>query len=164
MDDMAAMEQQVSRSAILTCSAFLISFTLLAASVMGASCPELSGRYLLQGEDGQVELVIQQIGCQTVTVIRKASYLGKASIERHNLKIDGRFHPDTPWFGGKDKVRTSADFIGDALEITVAPSRDGASTYWKTRYELLPNKDLSLAEFQKTTQSYSPGLVAHRQY
>jgi hypothetical protein len=99
MDDVAALEQKVSRSAILKYSAFLISFTLLAASVMGASCPELSGRYLLQWEDGQVELVIQQIACQTVTVIRKASYLGKASIERHNLKIDG---PPTPQLHSPD--------------------------------------------------------------
>ena len=152
----------MSKCVNLRCSAF-IGFTLLAATVTQVPCPDLSGQYLLQGEDGRVEFLIQQRGCQEITIIRKATYLGKTTLERHLLKIDGYFHADNPWFGGRDKITTSSRFIGQQLEIVAASPRDIASIYWKTRYELLPNKDLSISEFQNTTQSYTPGLVARRQ-
>ena len=156
------MGDVMSKCASLRCSAF-IGFTLLAATVMQAPCPDLSGQYLLQGEDGRVEFLIQQRGCQEITMIRKRCYLGKTTTERHQVKIDGHFHIDSPWFGGREKIAISASFIGQLLEIIATPPRDSTSIYWKTRYELLPNKDLSIAEFQETTQTYGPALVAQRQ-
>ena len=110
-----------------------------------------------------VEFLIQQRGCQEITMIRKRGYLGKTTTERHQVKIDGHFHIDSPWFGGREKIAISASFIGQLLEIIATPPRDSTSIYWKTRYELLPNKDLSIAEFQETTQTYGPALVAQRQ-
>ena len=54
----------------------------VAATIMAgtcSACPNLSGRYRLQGEDGQVFISIQQKGCSRITIVRENWYLGPPS-------------------------------------------------------------------------------------
>ena len=128
-------------------------------------CPDLSGRYMIQGEDGQVHIIIEQRGCGTITIARKTGYLGTVTSERHDLRLDGVLQRDTGWFGGSDKQVTSARFVPGGLEIVARPASAGKRTelFWKELYELLPNGDLSIRDFDKRTQSYDSGIVAHRE-
>src|SRR5262245_58113709 len=74
-------------------------------------CPNLSGEYIIQGEDGQVRLTITQKSCEEIRIDRTNNYLGKVSREQHSLKIDGKFQTDTPWLGSSQPNQTSAKFI-----------------------------------------------------
>ena len=56
-------------------------------------CPNLSGQYFIQGEDGQVRITITQTGCAQIRIDRTNTYLGKTTREQHTLRIDGQFHP-----------------------------------------------------------------------
>jgi hypothetical protein len=49
----------------------------LGTSTFSAACPELSGKYRLEGEDGQAAMNIKQMGCSLLEISRDGSYLGK---------------------------------------------------------------------------------------
>ena len=89
------------------------------ALIAGDQCPNLSGAYVLQGEDGQVRISIRQRGCESITIVRKTSYLDAPIVaETHALTLDGKAQPDAPWYGESPRqVRTSAKFVGSELVI-----------------------------------------------
>jgi hypothetical protein len=144
----------------------LCIFLSLCAFAKGADlCPDLSGQYVIQGEDGQVRVTITQKGCEEIRIDRTANYHGKTTTEQHNLKIDGKFQGDTPWLGGSDRVQTSAKFISAALEIVVRPLSARTDTEFSARflYVLRSSGDLDIREFDRKSDSYVPAVMAVRQ-
>jgi hypothetical protein len=119
-------------------------FGLLAAAsapTAGAQCPNLSGAYVLQGEDGQVHISIRQRRCDSITVVRKTSYLDTPIVsETHALMLDGKAQPDVPWYGESPRqVRTSAKFVGSELVIEAKAAGDLPLT---VIYSLNSDRDL----------------------
>jgi hypothetical protein len=80
-------------------------------------CSDLSGKYMFQGEDGQVHISIEQEQCDRVTIRRESGYLGTITSEKHVLKLDGTVQKDSPWLGSTEQYKTSAKFNDSALQI-----------------------------------------------
>jgi hypothetical protein len=84
-----------------------IALCLVAASA--SACPNLSGHYVLQGEDGDVHYTVRQSGCTRVEIDRTNTYLGKTSaVETQVFIVDGKPH-------GKDG--TIDHWVGKRLQI-----------------------------------------------
>jgi hypothetical protein len=72
----------------------ILAFCLIAASAR--ACPNLSGHYVLQGEDGAAEYAVSQRGCDRVEIDRTATYLGKTSaVETQVFIVVGKPHGKT---------------------------------------------------------------------
>ena len=125
-------------------------------------CPDFSGKYTLHGEDGRVDITITQSACQRITIARKSNYLGRITNEKHIIRLDGNFQDDSSWYGGLDRERSSARFVAANMELVVkAASSD--KIFWKVLYELLPDGNLLIKDFDNRTKSYSSGILAERQ-
>src|SRR5437899_3347437 len=94
----------------LTAGCFLAVGTSTLA--VGVQCPDLSGDYMIQGEDGQVHISITQYKCDRIVIVRKNGYLGTQTLEKHTLELDAKEHADTRWLGARRRPRTSARFVG----------------------------------------------------
>jgi hypothetical protein len=108
------------------------------------ACPNLSGRYVIQWEDGRVYPIIAQTRCDRIKIDWVvSSYMG-TSRTTHVLPLDGKFHVDSGWFGEREKRLTSAQFRSGVLEIVSKSeqSKGAAAFAWKMSFELLPDKDL----------------------
>ena len=122
-------------------------------------CPNLSGKFMLQGEDGQVHISMIQHGCERITIIRQSGYLGHITTERHVLKIDGKAQKDSPWLGGLRQAMTAAKFVGSELQVEIQTPGDLTETMV---YSL--NSDTNLLEGASTqSDRKSVPLVATRQ-
>jgi hypothetical protein len=146
----------------------MIMIPLILGLVVAQSqgCPDFSGNYVIQGEDGKVELSIKQAGCQSITIDRKNTYLGKTTKEKtHTLKLDGKFQDDEGWFGGSDKLKVSARMTEGHLEIVAksASLQLNSTVFWQDSYELLPNRDVLITESYSGGQSGAAKMTAHRQ-
>src|SRR5213595_856217 len=71
---------------------------ILALVILGSSatealsaCPDLSGKYYLQGEDGYVIFRIQQVECSSLDISRENSYIEEITNTKLSLKADGVF-------------------------------------------------------------------------
>src|SRR5437667_3380061 len=106
-------------------------------------CPDFSGKYVIQGEDGQVFITITQQGCRQMTVERTNNYLGTITREKHTLKLDGVFHPDSSWYGGVDKEKSAAKFVSGKLELVVASASSGR-VFRKESWEFLPDGNITM--------------------
>jgi len=98
-------------------------------SVTGAvatkpDCPLIAGKYVIQGEDGQVHISIEQEGCDRVTIVRESGYLGTITTERHVLKLDGAVQDDSPWLGSGEQYQSSVKFNESALQIEAKTTND----------------------------------------
>lgn len=89
------------------------------AVTAGSQCPNLSGTYLIQGEDGQVQISIEQYKCGRIEIVRDSGYDGEVTPEKHVLKLDGKDQADTPWLGAGGLPSTSARFVGSELLVEV---------------------------------------------
>jgi len=116
----------------------LMGFLLLLqqASTLQSTCPDLSGRYVKQSEDGRVYISIKQTRCESIEI----DWDG----ETHVLRLDGKSHEDTSWFGGTGKQLTSATFRSKIIELIARPEKaaDASAFLWKLAFELLSNGDL----------------------
>jgi hypothetical protein len=139
--------------------AILFSFLLLMqeSPVAQSTCPDLSGRYVVQGEDGRVLIHIKQTRCQRITIERMIYSYPDISRTTHQLVLDGKFHADTGWFGERAQRLTSAQFRSVRLEIVSQPAKtkDGAGFAWKQSLEMLPNRDLCTRFFDSYTKAWS---------
>jgi len=128
-------------------------------------CPDLTGQYLIQGDDGPIRLTISQTGCEEIRIDRTANHLGKITTEQHNLRIDGKFQSDTPWLGSSDRIQTSAKFISAALEIIVRPlsAKTDSEISAKFLYVARSSGDLDIREFDRQSDAYVPSVMAVRQ-
>ncbi len=102
-------------------------------------CPNLSGDYIIQGEDGQVNIAIQQHECDRINIVRKSNYLGRITSEKHMLKLDGKDQQDSPWLGGTEQYTTSAKFVGSELRVKARTTNRSTLTMI---YSLTPARDL----------------------
>lgn len=98
-----------------------VSLTIILISqwavTAGPQCPNLSGSYIVVGEDGQVQISIEQHECDEITIVRKSTYLGTTTSEKHVLKLDGKLQEDSPWLGGTEPYKTRAKFVGSKLQV-----------------------------------------------
>jgi hypothetical protein len=142
-----------------------ILFGVAGSATAADVCPNLSGQYFKQGEDGQVRITIAQTGCAEIRIDRTNTYLGKITREQHTLRIDGQFKDDNPWLGSSDRVQTAAKFTSAALEITVRlPSAKSESEFaFKFLYVMRSNGDLDIREFDRKSQAYVPAIIAIRE-
>jgi hypothetical protein len=123
-------------------------------------CPNLSGRYVIQGEDGQVRIFIQQERCDRATIQRWIGYLGTWNGGKHVLKLDGTVQEDPPWFGeATERYKTSAKFNDSALHIEASGLSGNTLTMI---YSLTPEGDL-LEEAVLNGHDIAGHLVARRQ-
>jgi hypothetical protein len=102
-------------------------------------CPNLSGNYVIQGEDGQVQIAINQHDCDRIDIVRKSNYLRTIASEKHTLKLDGKDQKDSPWMGSSEQYRTSAKFVGSELQVKAISRNDSTITMI---YSLNPARDL----------------------
>lgn len=71
----------------------LISLVLYLSAASTSACPNLSGHYVLQGEDGIVRYTVNQRGCDRVEIRNTATYLGETSaVETQVFIVDGKPH------------------------------------------------------------------------
>jgi hypothetical protein len=118
----------------------MTTLPLLLLTFLAAPCPDLSGNYILQGEDGRVRVKIEQTRCERVTITRvSSSYAGTA--ERHRLKLNGVVQADSGWFGGRERNRVIAKFVGNelVLEIFFASRK---ATRLRYSFRLTPTNDI----------------------
>jgi hypothetical protein len=120
------------------------------------TCPDLSGRYVIQGEDGRVYVSIKQTRCERIEIEWLIHSYPETSRTTHLLVLDGKFRADTGWFGG-GKQLTSAQFRSNVLEIVARPAtaKDTAAFEWKQSFEVLPNKDLCTKFLDPHMESWS---------
>jgi len=119
-------------------------------------CADLSGRYMIQAEDGQVYISIEQKRCDRASIRREIGYLGTITGERHLLKLDGTAQEDPPWFGEAETYKTSAKFNDSALHIE-AKSKSGSTL--TMIYSLTPEGDLLEEVFQNGRGAGSPNVA-----
>lgn len=117
----------------------IILLAVASAAMASPECPNLSGNYMIQGEDGQVHIAIEQHECDRINIVRKSGYLGKITSETHILKLDGKDQKDLSWLGGREQYMTSAKFVGSELQIKARTA--GGSTLTMI-YSLTPGGDL----------------------
>src|ERR1700739_1064145 len=91
-----------------------LALWLIAAPVN--ACPNLAGRYLLQGEDGVVSYMVRQNGCDRAEEDRTATSLGKTSAVDTQVFIpDGKPHGKRAsfscWVGDKLQIGSTGDHV-----------------------------------------------------
>src|SRR5262249_48543334 len=117
-----------------------------------------SGRYVIQGEDGQVHISIEQERCDGATIQRESNYLDTITSEKHVLKLDGTVQADSPWMGSTDQYKTSAKFNNSAMQIEARTTTGSTLTII---YSLTPEGDLLIDDFVNGRRTDGP-LVAKR--
>src|SRR5215467_3067258 len=100
------------------------------AEVVAATpeCLDVSGKYMIQGEDGQVHISILQERCDRAIIRRDSGYLGKITSEEHVLKLDGTVQDDSAWLGSTGRYETSAKFNDSALQIEARNTKGSTLT------------------------------------
>jgi len=104
-----------------------------------SECPDLSGNYMIQGQDGQVHIDIEQERCDRVTIRRDNGYLGTITSERHVLKLDGAVQEDSAWLGSTGKATTAAKFNDSVLQLEATTTNGSTLTMI---YSMSPDGDL----------------------
>lgn len=127
--------------------------TLVFLQVVSTGCPDFTGRYVLQGEDGRVSIQIEQRGCEVVTISRATTPKSK---ERHRVILDGVPRPDSLWFGGRERNFVSGTFNRNVLVLKNHGSVANSSVLnWTYSFRLLKNGDLCAHLSTKAQDSYS---------
>jgi hypothetical protein len=123
----------------------VLAFVLLLqqSSASPAGCKDLSGHYVIQGEDGRVYITLAQTRCTRIAMDWKSSSYAHESRWRHVLMLDGRSHLEAEWYGSGRQL-TSAQLRSGKLDIVVRPPKsvDTTTFLWKRVLELLPNGDI----------------------
>jgi len=93
-----------------------ISLALCLFAASASACPNLSGHYVLQGEDGRVHYAVRQRGCDRVELDRTDAYLGKTSaVETQVFIVDGKPHGKTGtinhWVGNRLQIGPTANHV-----------------------------------------------------
>ena len=94
----------------------LVTFAFCLIPATSSACPNLSGHYILQGEDGFVRYTVRQRGCDRVEIDRTATYLGKNSaVETQEFIVDGKPHGKTGtinhWVGNRLQIGPAANHV-----------------------------------------------------
>src|SRR3954463_944051 len=96
----------------------LLWLTLRLAAASPPACPDLSGLYILPGEDGHVEIVISQFQCDEASIVWRRRNYDEDSRDEYSVSLHNVFRPDTVM--GKATTHASAGrFTGDTLEVFI---------------------------------------------
>jgi hypothetical protein len=110
-----------------------------------AGCPDLTGRYVMQYEDGRVHVTIAQVRCESLQLDTRSQYLHEpVVVGRHKLRLDAEFHDDTGWNGSTAKQLTSTKLRDGILEIVTRPAKpdDPRGITWQVQFRKLDDGDL----------------------
>jgi hypothetical protein len=93
-----------------------ISLALCLFAASASACPNLSGHYVLQGQDGSVHYAVRQRGCDRAEIDRTSTYLVKTSaVETHVFIVDGKPHGKTGtinhWMGSRLQIGPTAKHV-----------------------------------------------------
>ena len=94
----------------------LITAALCLITTSASACPNLSGHYVLQGEDGSVDYTVIQKSCNRVEIHRTNTYLGETSAaETQVFIVDGKPHGKSGtinhWVGNKLQIGAPAEHV-----------------------------------------------------
>ena len=130
----------------LLASAVLLVLTPEGGSTSAqAACPDLTGRYVMQYEDGRMYVTIAQVRCESLQIDTRSQYLHEpVVIGRHKLRLDGEFRADTGWNGSTSKQLTATKLRDGILEIDTKPAKpdDSRALSWQVQYRRLDDGDL----------------------
>jgi len=131
--------------------------TAASPAIAQGQWPNFSGQYLIQDQNGQVQLTITQTGCSQIRIDRRATSRGRTTTEQHTLKIDGQVQNDTPWMGSADRLQTSAKFVSAALEIVARPAapKSPSDFAWRRLLVVRSNGDVDIRAFNKQNEASS---------
>lgn len=110
-----------------------------------AACPDLTGRYVMQYENGRMYVTIAQVRCESLQIDTRSQYLHEpVVIGRHKLRLDGEFREDTGWNGSTSKQLTATKLRDGILEIVTKPAKpdDSRGISWQVQYRRLDDGDL----------------------
>ena len=119
----------------------VFTFVLL-ASIGGpiaaqTGCPDLSGRYVVQGEDGQNVLTITQTGCSRITIASRSNYLDQSVTKSsRSLRLDGT------WQRERGSGVTLARFNSDTLTLIARRATKDTAIASREDFVRLSNGDL----------------------
>src|SRR5947207_6013163 len=111
----------------------------------GVGCPDLSGAYIITGEDGSTRVVITQTACQQVVIDWYTRAEAGNTRSRRDLRLDGVFRRAPSQVRGLDPQLTAATFDSTgALRVLSQPLADSAKTDVRKReaFVLLSTRDL----------------------
>lgn len=125
-------------------------------------CPDLSGDYVIQGEDGRVYVSIVQTRCSRIRIGWNYGAFRSGRDSTHFLSLDGEFHRDTGWFGSRQPQRTSARLFANRLEIISQPTRPDNATGFIGKHilQVLSNGDLCTRLLNPNGSSQSAMLAS----
>ena len=125
----------------------LVILTLIPSLAFADRCPDLSGKYMIQGDE--VHLAINQDECLQITIERSTNQSGKNVKEKRTFALDGVLHPGA-WSAAGENARSSAKFVSGKLEFTVASSTGEVLS--KETWQLLPDKSIEIKEMNGGTK------------
>jgi hypothetical protein len=129
-------------------------------AALASTCPDLSGKFGIQGEDGVVDVVVKQVACTRITIDWVRSYLGQVSHSAQTLALDGRFYRKGPEPGPSGARLVMAHFQGDTLEIvSKALAAPDSLPAQKQRIVRLPTGNICISHSNRDSDSWS-GLIA----
>lgn len=110
-----------------------------------SACPDLTGRYVMQYQDGRVYVTISQVRCESMQIDTRSQYQYEpVVIGRHKLRLDGEFRQDTGWNGSTSKQLTATKLRDGVLEIVTKPAKpdDPRAITWQVQFRKLDDGDL----------------------
>jgi len=129
---------------------FLVILILLPSLAFGADrCPDLSGKYMIPAQGGQIHITIDQDECLYITIGRSTNSSGKKATETHMLALDGVLHPDASWSGAEERGKSAAKFVSGKLELSIAAASGDIIS--KETWQLRPDKSIEIKKMDGST-------------
>jgi len=129
---------------------FFVILSFVPSLAFGADrCPDLSGKYMVQGGGGQVQMTIDQDECLYITIGRSTNNSGKKTTDTHLLALDGVLHPDASWSGAEERGKSAAKFVSGKLELSITSASGDVIS--KETWQLLPNKSIEIKKMDGST-------------
>src|SRR5262245_26663295 len=100
---------------------------VLGMLLAGAECPDLSGRFRLNGEDGYVAISVVQSTCEALSIEWNMYSHPDTVRGKHEVRADGTPRRVRQWFGGSDSMFVIAEWRGQHLEIRARKYADNTA-------------------------------------
>ena len=123
---------------------FLVILVFLPSLAFADRCPDLSGKYVIQNEGGQVHIAIDQDECLQITMERTT---GKNK-EKRTFALDGVLHSGA-WNEAGERAKSAAKFVSGRLELTVVSATGEVIS--KETWQLLPDKSIEIKDINGRT-------------
>jgi hypothetical protein len=118
---------------------FFVILIMIPSLAFADRCPDLSGKYMIQSDEGGVHLAIDQDECLQITIER---ILGKSK-EKRTFALDGVLHPGA-WKEAGEKGKSAAKFVSGKLELTVTSA--SGEIVSKETWQLMPDKSIEIKD------------------